>query len=550
MALQAEMFCYQCEQVAGGKACTKVGVCGKDSRVASLQDLLIYQLKGIAYLENEYLEKGGELDDELVDFFTEALFSTLTNVNFDEERFVRYILKADELKEEMRKLVKPEGVPPAVNYRPPEDVEKMIVDGKMAGLVSDRTDEDIKSLRELLIYGLKGMAAYAYHARKLGYKDGEVDSFFFKALAETLRKDITVEELFELNMELGRKNYKCMELLDKAHTETFGHPSPTEVTITKRRGPFIVVSGHDLKDLKDLLEQTEGKGVNVYTHGEMLPAHGYPGLRKYEHLVGNYGGAWQDQQKEFDNIPGCILMTTNCLQPPLESYRDRLFTTGPVGFKGVAHIEEVNGRKDFTPVIERALELGGWEEDEPERKITVGFGHNAILGLAGEILDAVRSGKVRHFFLIGGCDGAKPGRNYYTEFALKTPKDTIVLTLACGKYRFNKLDLGRVANLPRLLDVGQCNDAYSAILVAFELAKAFGVDVNELPLTLVLSWFEQKAVAILLTLLALGFKNMYLGPSLPAFLSPNVLQVLVERFGIKRISNPEHDLKEILSSKV
>lgn len=548
--LQTEMFCFQCEQTAGGKGCTKVGVCGKDSRVANLQDLLLYQLKGIAYLGDQLLKQGKKIDQYTTRFMMDALFSTLTNVNFDEKRFVKYILEAQIVKENLKNQVgNLSNVPAAVDYRPPEDVEKMIEDGKKVGILADEIDEDIRSLRELLIYGLKGMAAYAHHAARLGKQDENINNFFFTALAKTLDNSISADELFNLNMELGKMNFRCMQILDEAHTQTFGHPQPTEVSISKKKGPFIIVSGHDLKDLKELLEQTEGKGINIYTHGEMLPAHGYPELKKYKHLVGNYGGAWQDQQKEFDGIPGCILMTTNCLQKPKDSYKDRIFTTGVVGFDGVAHIEEVDGKKDFSPIIQKALELGGWQEDEEEKKILVGFGHNTVLSLANKIIDAVKSGQIKHFFLIGGCDGAKPGRNYYTEFAEKTPKDTIILTLACGKYRFNKKDFGTIGEFPRLLDIGQCNDAYSALVIAIELAKAFNCDVNDLPLTLVLSWFEQKAVAILLTLLSLGVKNIYLGPSLPAFVSPNILQVLVEKFNIKPISNPENDLNEILSKK-
>jgi len=548
--IQTEMFCFQCEQTAGGKGCTKVGVCGKDSRVAILQDLLLYQLKGIAYLGDQLLKQGKKIDQYTTRFMMDALFSTLTNVNFDEKRFVKYILEAQTVKESLKNQVgNVQNVPAAVDYRPPEDVEKMIEDGKKVGILADEIDEDIRSLRELLIYGIKGMAAYAHHAARLGKQDENINNFFFTALARTLDNSISADELFNLNMELGKLNFKCMEILDAAHTEAFGHPQPTEVLISKKKGPFIIVSGHDLKDLKELLEQTEGKGINIYTHGEMLPAHGYPELKKYKHLVGNYGGAWQDQQKEFDGIPGCILMTTNCLQKPKDSYKDRIFTTGVVGFDGVAHIEEVDGKKDFTPIIQKALELGGWQEDEEEKKILVGFAHNTVLSVANKIIEAVKSGQIKHFFLIGGCDGAKPGRNYYTEFAEKTPKDTLILTLACGKYRFNKKDFGFIGEFPRLLDIGQCNDAYSAIIIAIELAKAFNCDVNDLPLTLVLSWFEQKAVAILLTLLSLGIKNIYLGPSLPAFVSPNILQVLVEKFNIKPISNPENDLNEILGKK-
>ncbi|WP_284142996.1 hydroxylamine reductase [Caloranaerobacter azorensis] len=479
----------------------------------------------------------------------DAMFATLTNVNFDAERFVEYINKAYKIKENLKELAGniEENIPDAANYKIPSTKEEMIDDAKKVGVMADEDlDQDIRSLRELLIYGLKGMAAYAHHAYVLGKTDETVNNFFYKGLAATLNDNLTIDDLFNLNMELGQVNFKCMELLDSANTGAYGNPEPTEVLITKKKGPFIVVSGHDLKDLKELLEQTEGKGINIYTHGEMLPAHAYPELKKYPHLVGNYGGAWQDQQKEFDNIPGAILMTTNCLQKPRDSYKDRIFTTSIVGFSDVAHIEEVNGKKDFTPLIEKALELGGWQEDEEEKKILIGFGHNTVLSLSDKIIEAVKKGDIRHFFLIGGCDGARPGRNYYTEFADKTPKDTIILTLACGKYRFNKKDFGKIGEFPRLLDVGQCNDAYSAIKIAVALADAFECDVNELPLSMILSWYEQKAVCILLTLLSLNIKNIYLGPTLPAFISPNVLQVLVDKFNIKPISNAEADMKEIL----
>ncbi|SHH72766.1 hydroxylamine reductase [Caloranaerobacter azorensis DSM 13643] len=544
-----EMFCYQCEQTAGGKGCVKMGVCGKDPEVAALQDLLIYLLKGIGFYGQKILEKGKKIDKETHKFVMDAMFATLTNVNFDAERFVEYINKAYKIKENLKELAGniEENIPDAANYKIPSTKEEMIDDAKKVGVMADEDlDQDIRSLRELLIYGLKGMAAYAHHAYVLGKTDETVNNFFYKGLAATLNDNLTIDDLFNLNMELGQVNFKCMELLDSANTGAYGNPEPTEVLITKKKGPFIIVSGHDLKDLKELLEQTEGKGINIYTHGEMLPAHAYPELKKYPHLVGNYGGAWQDQQKEFDNIPGAILMTTNCLQKPRDSYKDRIFTTSIVGWPDVAHIEEVNGKKDFTPLIEKALELGGWQEDEEEKKILVGFGHNTVLSLSDKIIEAVKKGDIRHFFLIGGCDGARPGRNYYTEFAEKTPKDTIILTLACGKYRFNKKDFGKIGEFPRLLDVGQCNDAYSAIKIAVALADAFECDVNELPLSMILSWYEQKAVCILLTLLSLNIKNIYLGPTLPAFISPNVLQVLVDKFNIKPISNAEADMKEIL----
>nr|WP_069650883.1 hydroxylamine reductase [Caloranaerobacter ferrireducens] len=543
------MFCYQCEQTAGGKGCVKIGVCGKDPEVAALQDLLVYLLKGIGFYGQKALEKGKKIDEETHKFVMDAMFATLTNVNFDAERFVEYIKKAAEVKENLKELAGDieASIPDAASYKIPSTKEEMINDAKKVGIMADEDlDQDIRSLRELLIYGLKGMAAYAHHAYVLGKTDETVNNFFYKGLAATLNDNLTIDDLFNLNMELGQVNFKCMELLDSANTGAYGHPEPTEVLITKKKGPFIIISGHDLKDLKELLEQTEGKGINIYTHGEMLPAHAYPELKKYPHLVGNYGGAWQDQQDEFDNIPGAILMTTNCLQKPRDSYKDRIFTTSIVGWPDVAHIEEVNGKKDFTPLIEKALELGGWQEDEEEKKILVGFGHNTVLSLSDKIIEAVKKGDIKHFFLIGGCDGARPGRNYYTEFAEKTPKDTIILTLACGKYRFNKKDFGKIGEFPRLLDVGQCNDAYSAIKIAVALAEAFECDVNELPLSIILSWYEQKAVCILLTLLSLNIKNIYLGPTLPAFISPNVLQVLVDKFNIKPTSNAEADMKEIL----
>lgn len=547
--MDSQMFCYQCEQTAGGKGCVKIGVCGKDPEVAALQDLLIHLLKGIGFYGQKALEKGKKIDEETHKFVMDAMFATLTNVNFDAERFVEYIKKAAEVKENLKELAGDikEAIPDAASYKIPSTKEEMINDAKKVGIMADEDlDQDIRSLRELLIYGLKGMAAYAHHAYILGKTDETVNNFFYKGLAATLNDNLTIDDLFNLNMELGQVNFKCMELLDSANTGAYGNPEPTEVLITKKKGPFIIISGHDLKDLKELLEQTEGKGINIYTHGEMLPAHAYPELKKYPHLVGNYGGAWQDQQKEFDNIPGAILMTTNCLQKPRDSYKDRIFTTSIVGWPDVAHIEEVNDKKDFTPLIEKALELGGWQEDEEEKKILVGFGHNTVLSLSDKIIEAVKKGDIKHFFLIGGCDGARTGRNYYTEFAEKTPKDTIILTLACGKYRFNKKDFGKIGEFPRLLDVGQCNDAYSAIKIAVALAEAFECDVNELPLSIILSWYEQKAVCILLTLLSLNIKNIYLGPTLPAFISPNVLQVLVDKFNIKPTSNAEADMKEIL----
>ncbi len=546
--MENSMFCYQCEQTLGAKGCVKSGVCGKNPTVANLQDVLIHELKGIGFYGQKNLEKGLKIRSEINKFVVDTMFSTLTNVNFDPTRFVEYIKKAEKIKEELKNAVgEIENVPKAANYKAPNTMGEMVEDAENIGIMSDeKLDMDIRSLRELLIYAFKGMAAYAHHAYILGKFDDEVNNFFYKGLAGTIDDSLTVEDLFNLNMELGKTNLKCMEVLDSAVTSPFGDPEPTEVLITKKKGPFIIVSGHDYKDLKELLEQTEDKGINIYTHCEMLPGNAYPELKKYKNLIGNFGGAWQKQQEEFDGIPGCILMTTNCIQKPRDSYKDRLFTTSIVGMPECPHIEEVNGKKDFTPIIQKALELGGWQEDETEKRITIGFAHNAILSHANEIVEAVKDGKIKHFFLIGGCDGARPGRNYYTEFAEKTPKDTIILTLACGKFRFNKLDLGTVAGFPRVLDCGQCSDSYSAIKVAVALAEAFNCGVNELPLSLVLSWYEQKAVGILLTLLSLEIKDIRIGPTLPAFITPNILQVLVDKFGLKPISTAEEDLKAIL----
>ncbi len=543
------MFCFQCEQAIGGKGCTKAGNCGKSAEVAALQDLLIYELKGIGFFGKMLIQKGVKIDPEMHKFMMDASFSTLTNVNFDPERFIEYLKRAASIKETLMSTLGEvsDSTPEEALYKLPKTKEEMLKDAEKAGIMYDQSlDADIRSLREMLIYSMKGMGAYGHHAHILGFQDDTVNNFFYKGFAATIDASLTVDDLFNLIMEFGKVNLACMELLDKANTGSYGNPRPTEVLITRKKGPFIVVSGHDLKDLKELLEQTEGKGINIYTHGEMLPAHGYPELKRHKHLVGNFGGAWQDQQKEFDSIPGCILMTTNCLQKPRESYADRLFTTSIVGFPEVTDIREDNGKKDFTLVINRALQLGGFPENEPEKKILVGFGHHATLSYADKIINAVKTGAVKHFFLIGGCDGARPGRNYYTELAEKTPKDSVILTLACGKYRFNKKDFGTIGELPRLLDVGQCNDSYSAIKIALALAGAFNCDVNDLPLTLVLSWYEQKAVGILITLLSLGIKGIYLGPSLPAFISPNVLQILIDKFNIKPISNPDSDLQNIL----
>ncbi|NFH91619.1 hydroxylamine reductase [Clostridium botulinum] len=547
------MFCYQCEQTAGGKGCTKLGVCGKTPEVANLQDLLIYQCKGISVYAMELIEKGENIDKDIVKFVENSLFTTLTNVNFDAEVHVKMLKESQKIKEELRKKTgNNKDYPEQAIYNLSETKDEMLKDSKKAGIMFDQTiDADIRSLRQTIIYGLKGISAYGHQARFLGYYDDQVDNFYFRGLECTTNDNLSVEELIRMTMRTGDMSVAVMKKLDEANTETYKNPTPHKVNVHIKKGPFIIVSGHDLRDLEMLLKQTEGKGINIYTHGEMIPSHGYPGLKKYKHLVGNYGGAWQDQQKEFDNIPGCILMTTNCLMRPRETYKDRIFTTSVVGWDGLKYIKaDEDGYKDFTEIIEKALELGGFKESEEPHEILVGFGHHATLSNAETIVNAVKEGEVRHFFLIGGCDGARPGRNYYTEFAKKVPMDCIILTLACGKYRFNKLEFGEVAGLPRLLDVGQCNDAYSAVRIATALADAFDTDVNGLPLSIILSWYEQKAVADLLALLSLGIKGIFVGPTLPAFLSPNVLQYLVDTFNLKLISEPDDDLKTCLQQGV
>lgn len=553
MAMEYPMFCYQCEQTAGGKGCTKMGVCGKTPEIAALQDLLIYQIKGVSCYAKEIVEKGENVDKSIVTFIENSLFTTLTNVNFDADFHVEILKESQRIKEKVRKQVgEIKNDTDHATYNLSETKSEMLEDAKKAGIMYDqKLDPDIRSLRQTIIYGLKGISAYGHQARELGYYDDQVDNFYIRALEATTDDTLSVEELIRWTMRTGDMSVAVMKKLDKANTTVYDNPSPHKVNVHIKKGPFIIVSGHDLKDLEMLLEQTEGKGINIYTHGEMIPSHGYPGLKKYPHLVGNFGSAWQNQQKEFDNIPGCILMTTNCLMRPRETYKDRIFTTSVVGWDGVKHIPKgKDGKKDFTEIINKALELGGYEEDQEPHEILVGFGHNATLSNAETIVNAVKDGKIRHFFLIGGCDGARPGRSYYTEFAKMVPDDCIILTLACGKYRFNKLEFGEVAGLPRLLDVGQCNDAYSAVRIATALADAFGTDVNGLPLSLIISWYEQKAVADLLALLSLGIKGIFLGPTLPAFLSPNVLQYLVDTFNLRLISTPEDDLKTCLQQEV
>lgn len=547
------MFCYQCEQTAGGKGCTKMGICGKTPEVANLQDLLIYQLKGISCYAEPLIEKDELIDKEVVRFVENSLFTTLTNVNFDVEAHISLLKESQQIKERMRQMA-PANIqyPEFATYNLSSTKQQMLEDAKRAGIMFDKDlDEDIRSLRQTIIYGLKGISAYGHQARFLNYWNDQVDQFYFRALAITTKDDISVEEMIRWVMRTGDMSIQVMKTLDDANTQSFKNPSPHSVNVHIKKGPFIIVSGHDLKDLYMLLEQTEGKGINIYTHGEMLPAHGYPELKKFKHLVGNYGGAWQDQQSQFDGIPGCILMTTNCLMRPRETYKDRIFSTNVVGWDGIRFIpKQPDGTKDFTPIINKALELGGFTEDQEPHEILVGFGHHATLSHAEAIVNAVHNGDIRHFFVIGGCDGARPGRNYYTEFAKKVPDDCVILTLACGKYRFNKLEFGTVAGLPRLLDVGQCNDVYSAVKIATALADAFQTDVNGLPLSIILSWYEQKAVADLLALLSLGVKNIYLGPTLPAFISPRVLQYLIDTFNLTPISTPDEDLKTTLKQRL
>ena len=529
--MSKEMFCFQCEQTACGTRCSgNVGVCGKKSDTAKLQDELTGAMIGLVRACYSY-----DREERVTKLLKTGLFTTVTNVNFNDDTIKNIILKINSEKDR---------ISPNCKYctSPCGNTDNYNMDNIW------NANEDVRSLKSLILFGLRGMAAYAYHAMVLGYSDKIIDDFFYKALY-VLAEDWDVDELLPIALEVGKTNLKCMELLDKANTETFGDPVPTQVSLTVEKGPFIVITGHDLYDLKLLLEQTNGKGINIYTHGEMLPAHAYPELKKYPHLKGNFGTAWQNQQKEFDKIPAPILFTTNCLMPVKESYSDRVFTTGVVSYPSMIHI---GGNKDFTPVINKALELGGYHEDKAftgingGHQVITGFGHNAVLNVADKVIDAVKSGKIKHFFLVGGCDGAKTGRNYYTKFVEQAPKDTIILTLACGKYRFNDLDIGTIEGLPRIMDMGQCNDAYSAIKVAIALSKAFGCEVNELPLSMILSWYEQKAVCILLTLLYLGIKNIKLGPTLPAFISPNILKYLVDNYNIAPITTPEEDLKLIL----
>jgi hydroxylamine reductase len=541
------MFCYQCEQAAKGVGCTVLGVCGKQPDVAALQDVLIYTLQGLALVAVEGRKVG--INEREVNLFTvKACFSTLTNVDFDPQRLVELIKKGVELREKLKAKVKtaggkvdfPEG---PVTFQPKGTVAELVEQGEKVGLKSyPAVDPDILSLKHVLLFGIKGVCAYTDHAQILGQEDEKVYSFIHEGLAALTNQALGVNDLVGLALKCGEINLRAMELLDAGNTGRYGHPVPTKVPLGAKKGKAILVSGHDLLDLEEILKQSEGKGINVYTHGEMLPTHGYPGLKKYSHFYGHYGTAWQNQINEFGKFPGAIVMTTNCIQKPQASYTDNLFTRGLVGWPGIPHIADQN----YQAVIDKALAMPGFAENSNGRSVMTGFARNAVLSVAGQVIEAVKNKQIRHFFLVGGCDGAKPARNYYTEFVEKVPKDCVVLTLACGKFRFFDKDLGDIGGIPRLLDVGQCNDAYSAVQIAVALAGAFKVGVNDLPLSFILSWYEQKAVAILLSLLHLGIKNMRLGPSLPAFITPNVLDVLVKNFNIKPISTPDEDLKAIL----
>ena len=548
------MFCYQCEQTAKGRGCNYLGYCGKDPETAALQDLLLYAAKGVASYADR-ARKLGAMRKETDAFMLDALFTTVTNVNFDPERLEILLRRAAEELRANKELyeqasrkqdLQPEKIFGPAAWQPAATRGELLVQAREIG-IEQRIQEygpDLSGLQELLTYGLKGMAAYAKHAAILGHEEKEACDFFYEALRYLGEEEPEADKLLALCLHCGEVNLKVMALLDKANTGAYGDPVPTKVRITPVKGKAILVSGHDLADLEALLAQTEGTGIKVYTHGEMLPAHGYPGLKKHKHLVGNYGGAWQNQLKEFAEFPGAILMTTNCIQNPQESYMGRIFTSGLVAWPGVVHVS----KKDFSPVINAALSAPGFEEDGEEQMITVGFGHQAVLSVADKVVEAVKAGAIKHFFLIGGCDGAKPGRNYYTEFARAVPKDSVILTLACGKYRFNKEEFGEIGGIPRLLDIGQCNDAYSAIQIAVALAGAFECGVNDLPLSLIISWYEQKAVAILLTLLYLGIKNIRLGPTLPAFITPSVLNLLVEKYQIKPITTVDADLAACLGA--
>jgi hydroxylamine reductase len=544
------MYCNQCEQTAKGIACTTIGVCGKNNEVAGLEDLLTHAVQGLCLVADSG-RKVGVVDNAVDRFACEAIFSCLTNVDFDPSRFVALIREAVKLREALKVKVKAAGgktdfAAAAANFTPADSQTGLEEQGVALNFINTLdANPDLQSLKQITMYGLRGLAAYADHAAILGKEDDSVYAYVHEAMA-ALTTEMDLNGLVGLALKCGQVNLKAMELLDAGNTGTYGHPVPTPVPLGHIPGKCILVTGHDLKDLDMLLEQTKDKGINIYTHGEMLPCHGYPELKKYSHFYGHFGTAWQNQQKEMPEFPGAILFTTNCIQKPKDSYKDNVFTTGLVGWPDVAHIGEANGTKDFSPVIKQALALPGFTDTVDNGSVLVGFARNTVLGVADKVIAAVKSKAIRHFFLVGGCDGAKPGRNYYTEIVEQIPSDCMILTLACGKFRFFDKQLGDIGGIPRLLDVGQCNDAYSAIQIAVALAGAFECGVNDLPLSMILSWYEQKAVVILLTLFSLGIKNIHLGPSLPAFITPNVLNVLVENFNVKPVSTPEADLKAIL----
>lgn len=545
------MFCYQCEQTMNGKGCIHIGICGKKSDVAALQDLLIYLLQGLSKLA--ILARDHGFHTHAADIFVcEGLFATVTNVNFDPERMADLLKKANELSiRTKQQLLKADISEDVLKEKPlcfelADNIDEMVKQGQMHGMLQPKVPADIQSLKHTVLFGIKGMSAYADHAQILGKEDPAIYHFMQTILADLDNKNLSLDEWLDRVMACGKMNLKTMELLDQAHTSHYGHPLPTQVPLGSKKGKAILISGHDLNDLELLLKQTEGKGIYVYTHGEMLPAHGYPALKAYTHFYGHYGTAWQNQHAEFEAFPGAILMTTNCIQKPAPSYAENIFTAGLVAWPNISHIDH---DKDFRPVIDRALALPGFETDTKKGFVNVGFGHQAVLNIADKVIDAIKAGKIRHFFLVGGCDGDKPGRNYYTKLIEQLPDDCVVLTLACGKFRFFDKQLGDISGIPRLLDIGQCNDAYSAIQIALALANAFECDVNALPLSLILSWYEQKAIVILLTLLSLGIKNIRLGPTLPAFMTQNIVKILSEKFNVQPITTPEQDIKMILEDK-
>ena len=535
---QNQMFCHQCEQTAKGQGCTTMGICGKNPQVAALQDLLVYKLRELCQLALQ-THKTGLKDEKLDLFISEALFATLTNVNFNPDAIVAYIKKTSDYQAQLCKQLNIQATYPSLEL----SIDNLVIEGKKVGInAASATETDLHSLKWLLTYGLKGVAAYAYHAYLLGKKDEAVFNFICQGLAAPLNSSLSVNDFIELVFKCGEVNIRAMELLDAGNTETYGHPTPTTVPLGVRQGKAILVSGHDLADLEEILKQSQNRGIYVYTHGEMLPTHAYPKLKAYPHFYGHYGTAWFNQQKEFAHFPGAIIMTTNCIQRPTNTYINNIFTTGPVGYPGVTHLEN----KDFSPAIQKALELPGFPADTEDKTVLVGFGHNAVLNVADKVIENIKDGHIKHFILVGGCDGAKDSRSYYSELVEKAPKNTVILTLACGKFRFFDKNLGTINGIPRLLDIGQCNDAYSAVKIAQALANAFNVSINDLPLSMVLSWYEQKAVAILLSLLSLGVKNIRIGPSLPAFITPNILNILIDKFNIMPIKTAEQDLNDII----